>query len=65
MTKEERSIDVQGLIFDNNSATNANTITSIIAQSGTFNRRGRGQTNQSGGRYQGIGRYNNCVRAPI
>ena len=41
MTIEERSTEVQGLVSDNNSATNASTITSSIAQSGTFNRRGR------------------------
>ena len=50
MTIEERSTDVPGLVSDNNSATNASTITSSIAQSGTFNRRGRGRGNQRGGK---------------
>ena len=47
MTIEERSTEVPGLVSDNNSATNASTITSSIAQSGTFNRRGRGRENNA------------------
>ena len=65
MTIEERSTEVPGLVSDNNSATNASTITSSIAQSGTFNRRGRGRGNQRGGRYQGRSRYNSYIRAPM
>ena len=65
MTIEERSTEVPGLVSDNNSATNASTIISSIAQSGTFNRRGRGRGNQRGGRYQGRIRYDSYIRAPM
>jgi len=65
MTIEERSTEVPGLVSDNNSATNASTITSSIDQSGTFNRRGKGRGNQHGGRYQGRSRYNSYIRAPM
>ena len=65
MTIEERSTNIPGLASDNNSTINATTITSSIAQFGIYTRRSRGRGNQLGGKYQGRGRYNNYIRAPM
>lgn len=40
------TIDVLGLVYDQNSTTNASIITSNIAQSRIFNKRERGRGNQ-------------------
>ena len=65
MTTEERSTEVPGLVSANNSARNASTIISSIAQSWSFNIIGRGWGNQRGGRYHGRSRYNSYIRAPM